>query len=304
VARISAQLLGFEIVTESRLNALIPEEFGTAGPVPERAWRDLMLALAGPLAVTHHLILSFDGAEQLASEFPGSLRVHVVAPEAVRAGNLMVDRRLERGPARDCLAERDRERKAIWRKRFGRMSAGPDAYDLVLNAAALSSEAAAALIDQAARSCGLPEQELLSPTALSHLEFRIRLRLARHGITPVGRIDYTPKQFVNSSEEIFANLLDFYRIAWEYEPKSFPIQWDKDGHVSEAFTPDFYLPEFDLFVELTTMKQAHVTKKNRKVRLLREIYPHINIQVFYQKDFENLMFKYGLVRDERAGVGQ
>ena len=93
---------------------------------------------------------------------------------------------------------------------------------------------------------------------------------------------------------MFANLLDFYRIAWEYEPRSFPIQYDRDGRVLEAFTPDFYLPEFDLYVELTTMKQSLVTKKNRKVRLLRELYPHVNIQVFYQKDFENLIFKYGL----------
>ncbi len=297
VARISAQRLGFELVTESRLTTLVPEEFRILEPVPERAWRDLMLALSGPLAAQHQLILCFDGAEQLASEFPGALRVHIVAPEGVRAGNLMVDRRLERAPARACLAELERERKSIWKKRFGRVSAGLDAYDLVLNTASLSSEAALALIERAARSLGLDEKDLLSATAASHLEFRVRLRLARHGITPVGRIDLAPKQFVNASEEIFANLLDFYRIAWEYEPRSFPIQWNKDGHVSEAFTPDFYLPEFDLYVELTTMKQAHVTKKNRKVRLLREIYPHVNIQVFYQKDFENLMFKYGLVRD-------
>ena len=64
--------------------------------------------------------------------------------------------------------------------------------------------------------------------------------------------------------------------------------------MTEAFTPDFYLPEFDLYVELTTMKQANVTRKNRKVKMLRELYPDINIQVFYQKDFENLIFKYGL----------
>ena len=104
--------------------------------------------------------------------------------------------------------------------------------------------------------------------------------------------------FAHPSEQIFANLLDFYRIAWEYEPRSFPIQWDRDGKVAEAFTPDFFLPEFDIYVELTTMKQSLVTKKNRKVKLLRELYPHVNIQVFYQKDFENLIFKYGLA--ERA----
>ena len=180
---------------------------------------------------------------------------------------------------------------------FGRVSPPVEDYDLVLNTGVLSSEAAAELIDDAARSIGLANGDLLSPADASHLEFRVRLALARHGITPTGRIALAPKPFVNSSEEIFANLLDFYRIAWEYEPRSFPIQWDKDGHVSEAFTPDFYLPEFDLYVELTTMKQAHVTRKNRKVRLRREIYPHVNIQVFYQKDFENLMFKYGMVRD-------
>jgi len=70
--------------------------------------------------------------------------------------------------------------------------------------------------------------------------------------------------------------------------------FDADGRVLESFTPDFYLPEFDLYLELTTMKQSLVTKKNRKVRLLRELYPKLNIQVFYQKDFENLIFKYGL----------
>jgi hypoxanthine phosphoribosyltransferase len=102
------------------------------------------------------------------------------------------------------------------------------------------------------------------------------------------------KAFGHPSEEVFANLLDFYRIAWDYEPRSFPLQWDKDGKVAEAFTPDFYLPEFDLYVELTTMKQANVTKKNRKIRLLRAIYPHVNIQVFYQKDVQDLVMKYRL----------
>jgi len=102
------------------------------------------------------------------------------------------------------------------------------------------------------------------------------------------------KEFGHPSEQVFADLLDFYGIAWDYEPRSFPLQWDKDGKVAEAFTPDFYLPEFDLYVELTTMKQANVTRKNRKIRLLRAIYPHVNIQVFYQKDVQDLVTKYGL----------
>ena len=264
---------------------------------PERAWLNLMLAVAGPLATANHLVLCFDGAERLAPEFPRSLAVRILAPEKVRIGNLMVDRRVDRNAAQRHLVELEEEQREVFKKRFRRTSFAPDEYDLIVNTRELQSEAAAELIESAARSSGLAASELLSPADASHLEFRVRLALARHGITPIGRINIEEKKFVNASEEIFANLLDFYRIAWEYEPRSFPIQWDKEGHVSEAFTPDFYLPEFDLYVELTTMKQSLVTKKNRKIRLLRQIYPHINIQVFYQRDFENLMFKYGMVRD-------
>ena len=158
----------------------------------------------------------------------------------------------------------------------------------------LSSDQMADLIAAATRSMGLEERGFLSPAAEAQLQFQVRLKLARYGIVPPAKVTLRRKIFANQSEEMFANLLDFYRIAWEYEPRSFPIQYGRDGAVLEAFTPDFFLPEFDLYVELTTMKQSLVTRKNRKVRLLRELYPHVNIQVFYQKDFENLIFKYGL----------
>jgi hypothetical protein len=150
------------------------------------------------------------------------------------------------------------------------------------------------LIASTAHAVGLEDRGYLSAAAEQQLQFQMRLGLARHGIVPPDKITLRKKVFANNSEEMFANLLDFYRIAWDYEPRSFPVQYDRDGNVHESFTPDFYLPEFDLYVELTTMKQSLVTKKNRKVRLLRELYPHLNIQVFYQKDFENLVFKYGL----------
>jgi len=143
-------------------------------------------------------------------------------------------------------------------------------------------------------SGGLKERGYLSPAAEAQLQFQMRLKLARFGIVPPDKITLRKKMFAHQSEEMFANLLDFYRIAWEYEPRSFTLEKDQNGQTLEAFTPDFYLPEFDLYLELTTMKQANVTRKNRKVRLLRELYPHIHIQVFYQKDFENLIFKYGL----------
>lgn len=99
-------------------------------------------------------------------------------------------------------------------------------------------------------------------------------------------------KFVHSSEAEFARILDFYRIKWVYEPRSFPLRWEGD-RVTEMFTPDFYLPGLDLYVELTTMKQSLVTKKNRKLRQLRELYPEVNIRLLYRKDYQSLLAKYG-----------
>ncbi|MCW2961112.1 MAG: hypoxanthine phosphoribosyltransferase [Thermoleophilia bacterium] len=95
-------------------------------------------------------------------------------------------------------------------------------------------------------------------------------------------------RFVNESERECAELLDFYGIAWEYEPVMFVLETDDTGRVSEAFRPDFYLPELNLFLEVTTMKQELVTRKNRKVRKLRQRYPDVNVRLFYRRDIEAL----------------
>lgn len=100
--------------------------------------------------------------------------------------------------------------------------------------------------------------------------------------------------FAHPSERVAAQILDFYRIRWEYEPTTFPIEWDRHGNVLASFSPDFHLPDFDLYIELTTMSQKLVTKKNRKVRRLKELYPDVNVKIFYQKDFRRLLFKFGI----------
>jgi hypoxanthine phosphoribosyltransferase len=100
-------------------------------------------------------------------------------------------------------------------------------------------------------------------------------------------------RFAHASEAELARILDFYRVAWEYEPRRFPILWNQDGQVVESFAPDFYLPELDLWLELTTLRQSLVRKKNRKLRRLRELYPMVRIKLFYAKDFRALMLKYG-----------
>ena len=103
---------------------------------------------------------------------------------------------------------------------------------------------------------------------------------------------HTRVEFAHPSEQEFARFLDYYRIRWVYEPVSFPIAWESE-RVSEMFTPDFYLPEHDLYVELTTMKQSLVTPKNRKLRLLRELYPDVNAKLLYRKDYHQLLAQAG-----------
>jgi hypoxanthine phosphoribosyltransferase len=101
-------------------------------------------------------------------------------------------------------------------------------------------------------------------------------------------------RFAHNSERQFAKLLDFYSIAWEYEPRTFTLEWDGEGRPAQAFTPDFYLPAYDLYIEITTLNQKLVTKKNRKARRLREEHPDISIRVLYQRDYLHLLVKYGL----------
>jgi hypothetical protein len=100
--------------------------------------------------------------------------------------------------------------------------------------------------------------------------------------------------FVTRTELEAAKLFDYYRIAWDYEPRMFILEQDEQGNITEAFTPDFYLPDLDLFIEVTEMKQSLVTVKNRKVRKLREQYPEIRVKLLYRKDFVRLAQKYGL----------
>jgi hypothetical protein len=100
-------------------------------------------------------------------------------------------------------------------------------------------------------------------------------------------------RFAHNSERQFAKLLDFYAIVWEYEPRTFVLERDNDGNPQQAFTPDFYLPAYDLFIEITTLNQKLVTKKNRKARRLQELFG-VQVKVLYQRDYLQLLVKYGL----------
>ena len=108
-------------------------------------------------------------------------------------------------------------------------------------------------------------------------------------------------RFAHNSERQFAKLLDFYGIAWAYEPREFTIEWSRAGEPIQAFRPDFYLPAYDLYIEITTLNQKLVTKKNRKARRLRELYPDVQVKILYQRDYLNLLVKYGLEEPSQLG---
>ncbi len=100
------------------------------------------------------------------------------------------------------------------------------------------------------------------------------------------------RPFAHPSEEEIARILSFYGVQWLYEPRSFPLRWDGDK-VVEMFTPDFYLPELDMYIEMTTLKQSLVTEKNRKLREIKALYPDVNIKLLYRRDIYRLLAKYG-----------
>lgn len=104
----------------------------------------------------------------------------------------------------------------------------------------------------------------------------------------------TPQKFVHRIEKEFARILDYYGIRWQYEPTTFPLEWDENGNVTVAFSPDFYLPDEDRYVELTTVRPKLVTIKNRKIRRMRELYPEVNITLLKRSDLRDMMIKYGL----------
>jgi hypoxanthine phosphoribosyltransferase len=111
-------------------------------------------------------------------------------------------------------------------------------------------------------------------------------------VPPVAVVRAARVQFAHESEAEFARILDFYGISWLYEPRSFPLRWEGE-RILEAFTPDFFLPDLNLYLELTTLRQKLTTEKNRKVRQLRELYPQVNVKLLNKKDYLRLLAKYG-----------
>ena len=221
-----------------------------------------------------------------------ALHVQIVAPEPYRIARVMRVAQVDRKQAEAIIEIRDEAKRQFVAQLYGADWRDPSHYDLVINIDHLSNDVAVQIIAQAARAKGIEARPAEMPA-----ELREDVLAANRQATADLSLETTTRkmpEFAHTSEREFAHVMDYYHVRWEYEPRTFPIEWDENNNVLAAFTPDFYLPDLDLFIELTTMKQSLVTKKNRKIRRLREIYPDINIKILYERDYRNLIWKYGL----------
>jgi len=304
IAREVAQRLFFNLITPSQVDEIIREryqlDYSLSGEISQaprqhdnsKVFANLISAILTDLAVLNDVVVLECGGQFIFRAFPNALHVRVIAPRDIRAHNIMQDGNLSFEQALRELESHDLRHARFLRTSFRRPSETPERYDLVINTGALDTEQAVELVLVAVRLKKLSDYGMVSSETVERAKLRNQVRLLRALTKLAIERNQSLTQFAHPSELVFARLLDFYGIRWQYEPRTFPLQQDEKGNLLEAFSPDFYLPDSDLYVELTTMKQSLVTKKNRKVKRLRELYPEIKIRLLYQKDFEDLIFKY------------
>jgi cytidylate kinase len=288
--------LGFMLVDKARLAQLWKErDLDEAGlqcvdedspsdkcvsELETRAHARLVPDIIAQLAGDYDLVVIGRGAQALFRNRPGTLHVRVVAPRHFRVRQLQIHEGMSALEARRRIRDLETHRAGYLRFLYRVNWADPLLYDLTLRMDRLTVEQALNLMVTAfyeMRLHDVPKSRIVEK------------------LLPETSERHASGHFVNTAEKEFARFLEFYGIPYEYEPRTFPLATDTAGKVTEAFTPDFYLPEQDLYIELTTMKQSLVTRKNRKVRKLRRLYPDVNIRIFYQRDFSSLLAKYDLL---------
>ena len=220
------------------------------------------------------------GSQVIFSGYRSALNIRILAPLEVRLARVKKQYHLSDEEASNILNTADNKHKRFVRTVFQTDLTDFPLYDLTLNTARLNvDEGAAAILSL-------------------HKEYELTRRIEEES----RRFDTIDNQsslpvFKNESEADFAKILDMYHLEWRYEPKTFPVEWDAEGNITQALSPDFYLPKFDTYIELTTMNQKYVTAKNKKVKKVRELYPGTNIRIVYKKDFHSLIERFNMEKD-------
>ena len=249
-----------------------PKFFMNCPPGSNKSYRDILAEEIRRVACETHNVVFLGMGASIVLEGTDAVRVRVIASDNVRAQRTAKADNITIEEADTVLTLADRKHKRFVSTLYNADLTEASLYDITLCSDHLSvEEMADSVLALAAKR-----------------ELRSRIHLETLGDSSVDHQSETPV-FKNESEAEFARILDMYKIEWMYEPKTFPIEWDAEGNVTMAFSPDFYLPKFDLYLELTTMDQKYVTKKNKKMRRVRELYPGTNIRIVYKKDFAELI---------------
>ncbi|MGM0688093.1 MAG: cytidylate kinase family protein [Bacillota bacterium] len=239
------------------------------------------------LAIRNNLVILGRGGSILFRDYPPALHVRIIAQFTQRVQRVMKLYDLNSETAVKLVKEKDSEKRRYYRQIFDANWNNVRSYDLVLNTEKMGLEDAADIIVAAYQIHASPREIKNGPGGVD-IEVGI--------LTPSAEAE--ADKFMHSSEEEFAHMLDFYRLRWEYEPRTFLLEWDSEGNVIEAFSPDFYLPDQDLYIELTTQKPRQAWRKNRKIRRMKELYPEINIRLIDKKGFESLLRKHSIDQGE------
>jgi cytidylate kinase len=298
IALAIAEKIGFQFVDGEAMDAVIAQQFPVRGDRltqikdNPRIYDSVVRSAIAELAAHHNVIVLGGGGQFLFAKLGAALHVQIVAPLPYRIARVMHLAKIERGEAEKIVANEDESKRKFIQRLYGANWRDPAYYDLVLNIDSFSNDVAVDIIVKAASAKGIETKAVELPVRLREDILTAKLDVAQ--LTELETSSDKLPEFAHPSEREFARVMDFYRIRWEYEPRTFPIEWDDNHNATAAFTPDFFLPDLDLYIELTTMKQSLVTKKNRKIRRLRELYPEVNIKVLYERDYRNLIWKYGL----------
>jgi cytidylate kinase len=292
IAEALARRLGWELITRNDLFSLFPD----IAPNPydknmlaesakyylhpcgdDETFLDRLTGKLFAFTENNPAVLVGFGAQLIYAGRKDALNIRIIAEKNIRVLRAKKQFRVSGTEAEKILDTADRRHRKFVSTVFGADLNEPFLYHQILNTTSMSVDECVVAI---------------SALVLSREQKREPEKSAHH--TEIDDLLPIRPALKNQSEVEFARILDMYQIDWKYEPKTFPIQWDAEGNVTMAFSPDFYLTKFDTYIELTTMDQRYVTQKNKKVKMLRELYPGTNIKIVYKKDFYSLVERFNL----------
>jgi len=250
IATATAEALNFQLIDRSAMDMVIDQQFPVRTEQLSRIKKDrkvydeMMRSAIAELAAAHNVVILGSGAQFLFARVAASLHVQIVAPLPYRIARVMRTAQVDRQEAEKIIADRDREKETFIRTLYGKDWRDPAHYDLVVNIDHFSNEVAVQIIVRAARAKGIEAKPVELPPQLREEILTTKLDVAQ--MADLEPIEDKLPEFAHQSEREFARVMDFYRIRWQYEPKTFPIEWDENHNVVKGFTPDFYLPDLDL----------------------------------------------------------